>query len=461
MGKKKKKNAVHPVSLDESIRIEEDNQDPSNEAIPFEPEELSIFIGTWNMHGKPPPEKLDPFLPSFFSSCHLPHVYAIGTEECEASIEKSMVFSKKGKWEQKLMELLEEDYVFACAHTLQAIHLALFLRKDIAPHIKKISSSHVVCGLGNIIANKGAVAIRFEYRKRSFLLINAHLAAHQNNAIGRNADYWRIISELSLKETDGGAVELGGSQVSVADFESSQIPADGAYDSESEVSGADRSPSNNPESPNESSCESNPSPLQPKEESPSSEDKGSKRKKQSKRSKKLAQSSTSSVLDKHHYVFFFGDLNYRVNGNRSIVDQLIAVSLFEVLLKNDQLSQVINSGAAFPGFLEGHITFPPTYKIDPGTVDSYDTSVKQRIPAWTDRILYKENLAKLGVAGREEGVFLRAYDSVPAITLSDHKPVYALFSVSLPPITQHQASSGYLPHLLAPLHTVTRTCSIL
>ena len=39
---------------------------------------------------------------------------------------------------------------------------------------------------------------------------------------------------------------------------------------------------------------------------------------------------------------------------------------------------------------EHPIQFRPTYKYDPGT-DNFDTSSKQRIPSYTDRIVYKHN----------------------------------------------------------------------
>lgn len=81
----------------------------------------------------------------------------------------------------------------------------------------------------------------------------------------------------------------------------------------------------------------------------------------------------------------------------------------EALLEGDQLIRAMSQGQAFGGYREAEITFlcvspnipskhellltctifrnRPTYKYDPGT-DTYDTSEKARIPAFTDRVVY-------------------------------------------------------------------------
>lgn len=109
-----------------------------------------------------------------------------------------------------------------------------------------------------------------------------------------------------------------------------------------------------------------------------------------------------------------------------------------------RLTSVLADGAAFKGFKEAKIQFPPTYKYDVGT-QLFDTSSKQRAPAYTDRILYKYKLPPLGFRrasnmnqdGRPNSppspIKCIAYDSVQSIVSSDHKPVWALFINALRP----------------------------
>lgn len=128
------------------------------------------------------------------------------------------------------------------------------------------------------------------------------------------------------------------------------------------------------------------------------------------------------------FVVFCGDLNYRIELPREEVENAIqklavhnpesdAVSR-QRLLKYDQLRASIASEKAFPGFCEGEIKFMPTFKFDKGTND-YDTSKKQRIPAWTDRILYKS----------KQMVEVVKYDSATNSQHSDHRPVFGTFRI--------------------------------
>lgn len=140
-------------------------------------------------------------------------------------------------------------------------------------------------------------------------------------------------------------------------------------------------------------------------------------------------------------VVWAGDLNYRVNVPRSVADVLLAKSMHAVLLKNDQLSiersrNDDNGGSfsPFTGYHEGPLNFRPTYKFDSGT-DTYDSSPKQRVPAWTDRVLFAGGSVRAdncrgkerGAGLKAGGMHLRAYRSVPELKTSDHRPVIASF----------------------------------
>lgn len=66
------------------------------------------------------------------------------------------------------------------------------------------------------------------------------------------------------------------------------------------------------------------------------------------------------------------------------------------LLPHDELHQQQRAGKAFhDGWQEAPIRFLPTYKYDVGKVGVFDSSEKRRGPSWCDRILYRTRAAKL------------------------------------------------------------------
>ncbi|GME92219.1 unnamed protein product [[Candida] boidinii] len=91
-------------------------------------------------------------------------------------------------------------------------------------------------------------------------------------------------------------------------------------------------------------------------------------------------------LNDFEAVIWMGDFNYRITLNNEDVKPRILKGDYNLLFEYDQLNQQMASGESFPFFDEMEIKFAPTYKFDNGT-DTYDTSEKQRVPAWTDRIL--------------------------------------------------------------------------
>ncbi|XP_046427714.1 inositol polyphosphate 5-phosphatase K-like isoform X1 [Neodiprion fabricii] len=136
---------------------------------------------------------------------------------------------------------------------------------------------------------------------------------------------------------------------------------------------------------------------------------------------------TSSIFY-HDYVFWIGDLNFRLNGEElsaEEIDLLVKKNQLDLLLDKDQLMAVMHSGEAFSELIENDIKFPPTYKYEFG---SQEFDFKRR-PSWTDRILYKVNTDVY------EGIRLKAtqstYTSHPSYVQSDHKPVTGEFEITI------------------------------
>lgn len=312
---------------------------------------LTVFAGTWNLHAKPPPNDLSLWLPKDKFD-----IVVIGTEECEKSIQASIVFSGKEKWTNTLTQHLGPSYLEITQSTLAATHIIAFCKQEVWPKISQIDQDDVATGIGDVIGNKGGVGLCFDVGQTSFLFINAHFHAHQGNVHQRNDDYKKINGKLRLRDKDLDELH-----------------------SRHELEGV----------------------------------------------KQMGQGrgKLRNIVERFDRVVWMGDLNYRVNGNRKIIDALIGQEMFEVLRANDQLLHVMRDNQAFHGFQEGPLVFPPTYKFDAGT-DTYDTSKKQRIPSWTDRVVY--------LPRRE--IQLREYDSVREIRTSDHRPVYASFDMCYLPV---------------------------
>ncbi|KAF8720560.1 hypothetical protein HU200_023816 [Digitaria exilis] len=122
-------------------------------------------------------------------------------------------------------------------------------------------------------------------------------------------------------------------------------------------------------------------------------------------------------------IIWLGDLNYRIALSYRSVKALVEMRNWKALLEKDQLRSEQRGGRVFPGWNEGRIYFPPTYKYsnnsDKYAGDDMKQKEKKRTPAWCDRILwYGRGLSQLSYV-RGESRF------------SDHRPVYSMFSAEV------------------------------
>lgn len=142
--------------------------------------------------------------------------------------------------------------------------------------------------------------------------------------------------------------------------------------------------------------------------------------------------SIGKSLSSHDYVFWCGDFNYRIDLDIDVVKQLVAEENWEMLLNYDQLTVQKKEDHAFSKYLEGPINFAPTYKYDINS-DDYDTSEKSRIPAWTDRVLFRKRhptTAEEKESGELNYGEILFYGRAELKT-SDHRPVLGEFKIDI------------------------------
>ena len=343
-----------------------------------EASDITVSCITWNLAEESPSEDEAEFIKRFrrFGDDREngSDLVLIGCQECE-NIKPRRTEGRRSREIRRLMiKMLGRKYIPIAIHSLGGIQFSLFCRSDRLDDVEEISLGDVTCGIGNVFHNKGAIAAFVKMRAQpktaangketskslKMLFVTAHMAAHVKNVEARDGDFWRIFSELETQAPPGFLSK--------------------------------------------------------------------------KRSNNNDDSSGVVLLDSVDRIFFCGDLNYRLELPREEAEFAVhqikslmtggdsheADRIRLSLLRHDQLLHTIAEERAFPGFAEGRITFPPTFKFDKDSLEEYDTSHKQRIPAWTDRVLYKP-----------QGTRVLEYNWIPNARHSDHRPVYATFRVSM------------------------------
>ena len=109
-------------------------------------------------------------------------------------------------------------------------------------------------------------------------------------------------------------------------------------------------------------------------------------------------------------VILTGDLNSQVSEGVACDGSVIST-------EDELLVRMREDGPAFP-FLEHPVQFPATYKLVPGE-EGRPVFHGNRKPGWCDRVLYRS---------ATNGATCVEYNSLRDVDMSDHTPVYALFS---------------------------------
>ena len=157
-----------------------------------------------------------------------------------------------------------------------------------------------------------------------------------------------------------------------------------------------------------------------------------------------------------HYTFVLGDLNFRTDlvdtterdeeERKDAVRQLVAKQDWKALNEADELQKALRVKDCLVGFRTPFCNFPPTFKLE--RISGYHY-VDQRLPSYTDRILWKT------ADELEDGVVPLSYESIDGFSSSDHKPIRGIFLVKpnepfslRPRVLRHRSMKNMTPKSL-------------
>ncbi|OAY34181.1 type II inositol polyphosphate 5-phosphatase 15 isoform X2 [Manihot esculenta] len=354
-------------------------------------ENLKILAGTWNVaQGRTSRDSLISWLGSAAGDVG---IVVVGLQEVEMgagvlamSAAKETVGlegSSVGQWWLDMIDkTLDEGSTFdrVGSRQLAGLLIAVWVRNNLKAHVGDVDAAAVPCGFGRAIGNKGAVGLRIRVYNRIMCFVNCHFAAHLEAVNRRNADFDHVYRTMTFGRPSNlfNAAAAGSSSV-VQMLRTTNVMGANTAEGMPELSEADM-------------------------------------------------------------VIFLGDFNYRLDGiSYDEARDFISQRCFDWLRERDQLRAEMEAGNVFQGMREAVIRFPPTYKFDkhqPGLA-GYDSGEKKRVPAWCDRILYRDSQTNSSSLGSECNLecpvvsLISQYDACMDVTDSDHKPVRCIFSVDI------------------------------
>ncbi|XP_025014885.2 type I inositol polyphosphate 5-phosphatase 13 isoform X2 [Ricinus communis] len=345
-----------------------------------------ILVGTWNVgQGRASQDALMSWLGSTASDVG---IVVVGLQEVEMgagflamSAAKETVGlegSSVGQWWlDNIGKALDEGTTFERmgSRQLAGLLISLWVRKNLRAHVGDVDAGAVPCGFGRAIGNKGGVGLRIRVLDRIICFVNCHLAAHLEAVNRRNADFDHIFKSMVFSRSSHITAAAGVSTANQTLKGTNAVSAN-TEDSKPELSEADM-------------------------------------------------------------VVFLGDFNYRLFGiSYDEARDFVSQRSFDWLREKDQLRAEMKAGKVFQGMREALIRFPPTYKFErnqPG-LGGYDSGEKKRIPAWCDRIIYRDNRVALVSDCSLECPIVSSivqYEACMDVIESDHKPVRCKFNIQI------------------------------
>ncbi|KAL7252356.1 hypothetical protein ACSBR1_007024 [Camellia fascicularis] len=377
-------NVTSPGPLDSILRSEL----AGKEFLYTRIENLKILAGTWNVgQGRVSHDSLISWLGSAAADVG---IVVVGLQEVEMgagflamSAAKETVGlegSSAGQWWLDIVgKTLDEGSTFerVGSRQLAGLLIAVWVRNNIRGHVGDVDVAAVPCGFGRAIGNKGAVGLRMRVYGRIMCFVNCHFAAHLEAVNRRNADFDHVYRTMIFSRPSNLF----------------NAAAAGVSSSIQMLCGVNAMGINSVEGIPE--------------------------------------------LSQADMVVFLGDFNYRLDGiSYDEARDFVSQRCFDWLRERDQLQAEMKAGNVFQGMREAVIRFPPTYKFErhQAGLAGYDSGEKKRIPAWCDRILYRDSRStSVSSCGSDCPVVssISLYEACMDVTDSDHKPVRCMFSVEI------------------------------
>lgn len=161
----------------------------------------SIFVTTFNVNGKSPPEYFQDWL--VFDTENLPDFIVIGLQEMDLALGTYVTDNtiREEQWLFTLKRNLPRDYKLVQSIRLIGIFMVIYRKEDSKiPITSNVYSAFVATGFLKF-GNKGGVGISMELNSTSVCFINSHLAAGSELS-KRNQDF-REISQMRFANGRG------------------------------------------------------------------------------------------------------------------------------------------------------------------------------------------------------------------------------------------------------------------
>ncbi|KAL4576632.1 hypothetical protein LXL04_012729 [Taraxacum kok-saghyz] len=315
--------------------------------------------------------------------------------------------SSAGQWWLDMIgRTLDEGSSFhrVGSRQLAGMLIGVWVRDSIASNVGDVDVAAVPCGFGNAIGNKGAVGVRVRIYGRVICFVNCHFAAHQEAVIRRNADFDHVFKTMSFSRPSNLLNTTAGIMLLLFFLFSFLAATSSSYSLWILYASLFLSPLT-------AGVNSMVRVANAVDELPE--------------------------LSEADMVVFLGDFNYRLDDiSYDEARDFISQRSFDWLREKDQLHIEMKAGSVFQGMREAVITFPPTYKFErhqPGLA-GYDSGEKKRIPAWCDRVLYRDSRSDSSDTCSLSCPVVSSvlqYEACMDVTDSDHKPVRCIFNVEV------------------------------